>query len=66
MELVRVSPKYQVVIPKSVREAMELKPGETLQIHILDGCLVLRRLKPIAELYGIAKGMRWKDDYREH
>jgi AbrB family looped-hinge helix DNA binding protein len=39
METVKVSPKFQVVIPKRVREVLELKPGEELQIYILDKSL---------------------------
>ncbi len=66
METVRVSPKFQVVIPKNLREALALKPGEELQIFILDGSIRLERLRPICELRGVAKGMEWKDDYREH
>lgn len=66
MKTVRVSPKFQVVIPKNLREALALKPGEKLQIFILDGSICLERPRPISELCGIAKGMEWKDDYREH
>ena len=36
METVKVSPKFQVVIPKKVREQLQLKPGQELQIYILD------------------------------
>ena len=39
METVRVSPKFQVVIPKNLREALELKPGEELLILVLDGSI---------------------------
>jgi AbrB family looped-hinge helix DNA binding protein len=35
MEIVKVSPKFQIVIPKRVREALKLKPGE--ELHILHG-----------------------------
>jgi AbrB family looped-hinge helix DNA binding protein len=66
MGTVKVSPKFQVVITKNVRNAMGLKPGEILQIGLLHDSLVLRRIRPISELRGIAKGMKWKDDYREH
>jgi AbrB family looped-hinge helix DNA binding protein len=65
MDTVRVSPKFQVVIPKKVREALELKPGEELQIFILDRSIRLQRPRSIKELRGIAKGMVWKDDYRD-
>jgi len=66
METVKVSPKFQVVIPKKVREQLQLKPGEELQLYVLDGTIRIRRLRSIKELRGIAKGMTWKDDYRDH
>lgn len=31
METVTLSPKYQVVIPRSIRNALNLKPGEKIQ-----------------------------------
>jgi AbrB family looped-hinge helix DNA binding protein len=66
METVKVSPKFQVVIPKKVRELLELKPGEELQIYILDKSIRLHRPRSIKELRGIAKGMQWKDEDRDH
>ena len=66
MEKVRVSPKFQVVIPKSVREALNLEPGQELQIYTVRGSIHLRLPRPITELRGMAKGMKWKDDYRDH
>jgi AbrB family looped-hinge helix DNA binding protein len=63
---VKVSPKFQVVIPKEIREQLELKPGEDLQVYILDGSIRLHRPRSIKDLRGIAKGMQWKDDYRDH
>ena len=66
MDTVKVSPKFQVVIPKKIREALELKPGEELQIYILDRAIRLQRPRSIKELRGIAKGMVWKDEDRDH
>jgi len=66
METVKVSPKFQVVIPKRVREVLGLKPGEELQIYILDRSIRLHRPRSIKELRGIAKGMQWKDEDRDH
>ena len=66
MDTVKVSPKFQVVIPKKVREALELKPGEELQIFMLDRSIRLHRPRSIKELRGIAKGMVWKDEDRDH
>jgi AbrB family looped-hinge helix DNA binding protein len=65
METVKVSPKFQVVIPKKVRESLGLRPGEDLQIFVLDGSIRLHRPRSIHDLYGAAKGMKWKDVYRD-
>lgn len=66
MEKVKVSPKFQVVIPKKVREQLGLKPGQELQIYILDQTIRLHRPRSIKELRGICKGMKWKDEDRDH
>jgi AbrB family looped-hinge helix DNA binding protein len=62
---IKVSPKFQVVIPKEIRERLELKPGEELQIYLLDRTIRIHRPRSIKELRGIAKGLDWKDDYRD-
>jgi len=64
-EIIKVSPKFQVVIPKRLRELMSLRPGEELQIYFLDDSLRLHRPRPTRDLHGIAKGMKWKDAYRD-
>ncbi len=66
METVKVSPKFQIVIPKRLREELKLRPGEQLQIYLLDGTVRLHRPRSIKELRGIAKGMQWKDADRDH
>jgi len=32
MEAVKISPNFQVVIPKKIRESMQLKPGQQMQV----------------------------------
>jgi AbrB family looped-hinge helix DNA binding protein len=64
--IVKVSPKFQVVIPKAIREELEIEPGDELLIYAIEGSLRLVPRRSIKELRGIAKGMRWKDEYREH
>jgi AbrB family looped-hinge helix DNA binding protein len=65
MAMVKVSPKFQVVIPKEIREELQLKPGEELQMFLLDRHIHLHRPRSIKELRGIAKGMQWKENYRD-
>jgi len=62
---VKVSPKFQVVIPKAIREELQIAPGQRLLMYALDGSLRLVPHRPVKELRGMAKGMRWKDDYRD-
>ncbi|MGH9724554.1 MAG: AbrB/MazE/SpoVT family DNA-binding domain-containing protein [Candidatus Acidiferrales bacterium] len=66
MERVKVSPKFQVVIPKSIREKLNIQAGQELLVYILDGKLRIEPPTSIKELRGIAKGMKWRDDYRDH
>jgi len=65
MDTVKVSPKFQIVIPERVREALKLEPGQELHIFTVDGSIHLNRPRSIKDLRGIAKGMKWKDDYRD-
>ncbi len=65
MERVKVSPKFQVVIPKKVREELQLLPGQELIVYVLGGGIHFSRQRSIKDLRGIAKGMKWKDDYRD-
>ncbi len=63
---VKVSPKFQVVIPKLIREELKIEPGQELMMYAVDGSLRLVPYRSVKELKGIAKGMRWKEEYREH
>ncbi len=55
---VRVSPKFQVVIPKALREELKIEPGQELLMYSLDGSLRLVPRRSIKELRGIAKGLQ--------
>ena len=57
METVKVSSKYQIVIPKEVREAMGIKPGQALRVVPSAGCIRLVPDKPMHEYRGILQGM---------
>jgi AbrB family looped-hinge helix DNA binding protein len=57
MAAVTVSPKYQVVIPREVREAAQIKPGTKLDIVVYNGQIKLIPIQPLSSLYGSLKGI---------
>ena len=59
-----ISSKYQVVIPKPVRERLKLKPQQKLTVIEKDGMLILIPHVHLEALRGIASGARL-DDYRD-
>ena len=56
MKQIKVSSKGQVAIPKSVREALNLKEGSTLTLEIRGQQLILSREAPWKKLRGAASG----------
>ncbi len=59
-----ISSKFQVVIPKPVRERMNLKPRQKLTVIEKDNMLILMPQVSLKALRGIAEGAK-TDDYRE-
>ncbi len=57
MQTVTVSPKYQVVIPKAVRESLGLRPGQKMQVVEHEGRIEFIPEKNITELRGFLKGI---------
>lgn len=57
VDVVTVSPKYQVVIPRAVRERLKLLPGQKMQALVYDDRVELIPLRPAAALRGFLKGI---------
>ena len=57
METVKISPKYQVVIPKRIRESMHLKPGQYMQVIEYGDRIELVPKKDIRKMRGFLKGI---------
>ena len=58
MARTRVSPKYQVVIPREIRNEIGLKPGQELRVVAKNGTITLIPDRPIASMRGFVRGMR--------
>lgn len=41
MSKTKVGGRYQVVVPKEIREALNLKPGDYLEVKVVDGVVVI-------------------------
>jgi AbrB family looped-hinge helix DNA binding protein len=57
METLTISPKYQLVIPKSIRESLKLAPGQKVQAVLHLDRIELIPLRPIKEMRGFLKGI---------
>jgi len=65
MQTVKVSPKFQVVIPKQLRERLKLRPGQDLMIYEVDGQIRLDTPHKPKSLRGLARGLQWKESDRD-
>lgn len=57
METVSVSPKFQVVIPKSIREALGLQPGQKLHAMRYGDRVELMPVRSLAQARGFLAGI---------
>ena len=57
MQQVKVSPKFQVVIPKAVRESLGIQPGQRLQVVPYGERIELVPVREIDEMRGFLAGM---------
>ena len=57
MNVVTISPKFQVVIPQRIREAMGLRSGEKVQMIAYRNRIELIPIQDVRKLRGALKGM---------
>jgi AbrB family looped-hinge helix DNA binding protein len=57
MEAVTISPKYQIVIPKKLREALNLSPGQKVQMIAFENRIEMIPVRKISEMKGFLKGI---------
>ena len=54
---VKVSPKFQVVIPKEIRESLQVQPGQRMQVVQYENRIELIPERDVDELEGFLKGI---------
>jgi len=57
MKTVTVSPKFQVVIPREVRESLSIKAGEKMQVINYADRIELVPIRKIKDMRGFLKGI---------
>ena len=57
METVTISQKFQVVIPKQIRERLRLRPGQKVQAIVYDDRIELVPVRPIRQMRGFLRGI---------
>lgn len=57
MEIVKISPKYQVVIPLKVRRSLGIKPGQKVQVLVYDNRIELIPVLGMKRTRGFLKGI---------
>lgn len=60
METVTISTKFQVVIPKEIRERLGLLPGQKVQAIAYGGRIELIPVRPVRQMKGFLKGIDTK------
>jgi AbrB family looped-hinge helix DNA binding protein len=65
MNLVKISPKYQIVIPKKVRRSLHLEPGQKIQVIPYGSRIELIPERKINEMRGYLKGIDTKLEREE-
>ena len=57
MDTLTISPKFQVVIPKSIRESLELRPGQKIQAIVYNNRIELIPVRPVEKMRGFVRGI---------
>ena len=57
MEIVTVSPKFQVVIPRAIRKLLGIRPGQRVQVILYGNRIELIPLKPVKKTRGFLRGI---------
>jgi AbrB family looped-hinge helix DNA binding protein len=57
MKTVTVSPQYQIVLPRAIRDALDLRPGQEFRVLRYCGRIQLIPVRPIEKMRGFLNGI---------
>jgi AbrB family looped-hinge helix DNA binding protein len=57
MATVTISPKFQVVIPREVRESLDIRPGQKVRVIRYEDRIELIPVRPAREMRGFLEGI---------
>lgn len=57
MDTVTISSKYQLVIPRAIREQWKIKPGQKVRLILYGDRLEIIKVRDIREARGFLKGL---------
>lgn len=57
MPPVTISPKFQIIIPKAIRESMKLQPGQKVEAVQYGNRIELIPVRPMREMRGFLRGI---------
>jgi AbrB family looped-hinge helix DNA binding protein len=57
MARVKISPKFQVVIPRQVREVLDIAPGQEVEVLVHGGRIEIIPIRPMREMRGFLRGI---------
>ncbi len=60
--VVTISSKFQIAIPRPIRQSLQLRPGQQFQIIQFENQIILIPLKPLPQLRGFLKGIETNID----
>ena len=66
MKNVTVSPKFQIVIPKEIREPAGIRPGQKLEVFRVGGIIELAPVKDLRTMRGSLPRLNTQVEREEH
>ena len=57
MARVTLSPKFQLVVPRSVRESLRLRPGQKMEVFEYDGRIEFVPVRDMKSMRGFLRGI---------